>query len=841
MMFMCSCSANESYISGRKVAVENCRLYGTVSGIQDADRENSIIVLYNAENAYVSPVSEKNEYNFSNVKAGEYYLKVDVAGYGVPAPYKVAVEDGYMMSHDIVVFQEDNGDFVYQWRADETYFGYEALSGAPANNVIVFGDQVVNTSNYATVSALYRDYKIVLSNEGIRWTNDYGCRLLNIVNSIYNFPNNNETKWILTDDYLVDDIDVKEIDGQTVIYISTAAFENAVEKYMDYDGLKGTYFSNRLYHAVIRYATKNGTDTKYIDEILINQYGCSINVKNYFTLTGEFGFNFEEFKPNELLCILEMFAELPDGFDKIDNLKYLIRRADGHVNPKAPQAAAVSYPKAAKGYIEFMDKAFLGAEYEGTFRVILHEKAHFLYENTFSDELKAAWIELGGWYKDGNKWRTTKETEFVSAYAHAISPEEDMAESIAYYVLMSNKLQTRSPEKYEFIRDYIMNGTAYVTQIRKDLQFEVYNLYPDYNYPGKISEINLRVEGEPNDDKIVRIEVKIDTNGDDSYGAAKGFVRIYSDIGTFYDVHLKATDATGSVLTGNVVFTKYSYSGNWYADQIKLVDNAGNERYVGSNNFGWQLYINNPLADTEQAELVPGSIYTTLTEDIIDGKPVTHVDVHFKAIDNIGIRTVYAAIANETHNGYRIEEYGTYNEETGEGVVRFTFNEYYQSGTYLIKTIILTDKANNRTRYDFTKNEAVRFEFESENSDYQAPELDLNNIYVSAVPTHPDNPNGETLVTIQYRVRDNAAGLDTVRYTFLNPKEQTFSDYHYHENFYTEVFEGDATEWTVYTLTVLLPEGSIPGTWGLLELYMEDKAGNFTTYNFAEIIQFKTN
>ena len=71
----------------------------------------------------------------------------------------------------------------------------------------------------------------------------------------------------------------------------------------------------------------------------------------------------------------------------------------------------------------------------GTLRLILHEKTHFLWEFAFSDEIKNDWIALGGWYKDPNAdsgWSTTKDTEFVSAYAHAINPNEDMAESVAH-------------------------------------------------------------------------------------------------------------------------------------------------------------------------------------------------------------------------------------------------------------------------------------------------------------------------------------------------------------------------------------------------------------------------
>ena len=50
---------------------------------------------------------------------------------------------------------------------------------------------------------------------------------------------------------------------------------------------------------------------------------------------------------------------------------------------------------------------------------------------------------------------------------------------------------------------------------------------------------------------------------------------------------------------------------------------------------------------------------------------------------------------------------------------------------------------------------------------------------------------------------------------------------------------GDPSEWREYTINVTLPVGSAPGIWGLLEIYVMDKAGNFYTYNFSETVIFE--
>ena len=64
-----------------------------------------------------------------------------------------------------------------------------------------------------------------------------------------------------------------------------------------------------------------------------------------------------------------------------------------------------------------------------------------------------------------------------------------MAESLSFFVINPDALRSRSLAKYEFIRDRIMQGNIYISQIRDDLTFEVYNLYPDYVFPGKIKKL----------------------------------------------------------------------------------------------------------------------------------------------------------------------------------------------------------------------------------------------------------------------------------------------------------------------------------------------------------------
>jgi hypothetical protein len=211
-----------------------------------------------------------------------------------------------------------------------------------------------------------------------------------------------------------------------------------------------------------------------------------------------------------------MLEELPEGFHKQEGLKYFVRRINGQVNPKYPTAPAIAWTHI--NTIEFMSGAFNQTDISYVQRLILHEKAHFLWEFTFEEQLRNDWIKVGDWFIDptsASGWSTSNTTEFVSAYAHQKNPNEDMAESIASYVTNPDILRSRSMRKYEFIRDRIMHGTRYIAQIREDLTFMVYNLFPDLSYPGKVIGVTVDIKGKPYAEVHKRITAfrKLQPNG----------------------------------------------------------------------------------------------------------------------------------------------------------------------------------------------------------------------------------------------------------------------------------------------------------------------------------------
>ena len=52
-------------------------------------------------------------------------------------------------------------------------------------------------------------------------------------------------------------------------------------------------------------------------------------------------------------------------------------------------------------------------------------------------------------------------------------------------------------------------------------------------------------------------------------------------------------------------------------------------------------------------------------------------------------------------------------------------------------------------------------------------------------------------------------------------------------------FIGDPTVYQTYHKTIILPIGSVPGTWGLAEMNISDMAANFLRVDFTEIVRFE--
>ncbi len=835
-----------------------------ISGLENDDKA----VVSISSNEYLATITASNgNGSFSDVPTGRHALKIEANGYNIPESKVIIVDEQGNVSPTITIeltvtkMSINENEWTHTWSSDSSISGYTTTAYINNPPQIDFLGKMIVPSDVPSMSILLNNYNIILSNDGETWTQEYAYRLLETLKTIPCQIGEELSKFTLTNEAIANDIKITELVGGKEVTISKNAFYYANPFLANIDGVRGRFFSKRLHHAMVNYLTEFGENIDKANEILRNRFGCEILNINYTELTAgitdEDASNFQQFNATELVSIINMFEEMPEGFHKIPQLKYLIRRQNGHDHPIYKEAAAVAWP-IENGYIEFMEKAFGNSnESFETLRLILHEKTHFLWAFSFSDEIKNAWIELGGWYQDPNTpsgWATSKTTEFVSAYSHAHNPDEDMAESVAFYIKNPELLQSRSLPKFEFIRDRIMHGTRYISSIPEHLSFEVLNLHPDYDYPGKIKKLDISVTGAPNEDKVVKVQIELNDIEGYEDGARTAFVRITSPEfrdaqgnkkEQYSDLWMNPIDETGHILAGEFTLSKYCKSGYWKAGDISTYDEHMNARYEGNNDFVWNMYINNPLEDIESPVYDDSSLEYNVTKIEIDGHQAQNLAVSFKATDNINIKDCVARLTSTKSNYSFNDKWGTYDEDTKVCTINYIITEFYPTADYYLTSLSIRDIAGTETYVQFNKdpNENEKpiksIYIETANPDSIAPELDLNRISVYAEPATPDSPDGETFVTINYYAKDDKSGLDNVYFNLKDPQGIMHGDYHYHRNFYTLYFDGTPSVWERYTINYTLPKGSAPGIWGVADITLEDKAMNGKNYNFVETMIFE--
>ena len=311
-------------------------------------------------------------------------------------------------------------------------------------------------------------------------------------------------------------------------------------------------------------------------------------------------------------------------------------------------------------------------------------------------------------------------------------------------------------------------------------------------------------------------------------GAQSASFRLFSEIGTYIDVHLYPTNPpNNTVLSAPFSLSKFAKKGFWIPDQIVLMDSVGNQRFAGTNDFGWRLHIDNPLEDVGPPSYVAGSLNMSAATDVFEDHPVTWVTSSWLLVEDSGMKQhggVYVRLVDDLENAdsttVGLQEYGYPGVVPAGGCgasvseghcyrasITMLFTEFRASANYSASTVKMYDVAENVASVKFSIDGGdqvpVWTPVLTSNVDDEAPELDVDGITISAHPTNPSAPNGETEVSIIYSARDNKSGVGRVSYRLLDPQGNSFFQYHYHENFYTTFFVGDPSEWATYAIEVM--------------------------------------
>jgi hypothetical protein len=830
---------------------------GTVAGLNGSA---AMVTLGNDGFLRTAKTDAVGKFEFKQVPQGKYFLKAEAKGFAF-GPAKEVLLDSSTASNEgpgrkpprvsaaLEAQGVDGNRFSYHWQADVSRSGYETSTNVVVPPVIKFLDNEVSTPDFSAATTLRNDYGIILGDEQIAWSLEHASRLLLTLKSIPQNQTVKPSKWVLVDSHIAGDIHIERSAAGDTVTLSTAAMVYANPKMVLLDGVKGRFFSKRLHHALVRFITDNGNNEAAIGTILRERFGVSVEVPNFSQLTAsttrEDSGRFTRFRPTELLEIINMFEEMPSGFHVAKGLTYLVRRDFGRIHPLG-NIVAKAWTQA--GYIEFTDAAFVNLTL--THRIIVHEKSHFLWAHLFGDKIKDGWIRVGAWRRDASVpsgWVTGKTSEFVSAYAHQHNPDEDMAESLAVYILNPNLLKSRSLAKFEFIRINIMHGDVFISDIRSDLQFDVLNLLPDYDYPGKIKRIDLVVDGAPEDDKIVSIEMELDFVEGKQGGAQGAAMTLQNESGAFVHAQFYPKNGNPYVLSSRFTLSKYTKSGFWSNFQTRVYDATGNTRYEGKPDFGWQMWINNPLETRGLPEYVPRSLAVTkLPSVLVDGRVVQKLAVTWRVNESGPINEFgdVMAVLRTTDRGHVFGGSGRYDHASKTATVEFSITEFHPSGEYWVSWLSTRDVAGNRAASSFfddtaDSEPATRFTLNTTNPDLDAPELDLNRITISAKPVKPLAPDGATLVNLVFYLKEEKSGLQQASFNLRNPQGTSFQFTYYPANPENKPAAGDPAGWVRHEYQIMLPVGSAPGRWGLESSFLFDRILNSRSYSFVETLHFE--
>jgi hypothetical protein len=121
-----------------------------------------------------------------------------------------------------------------------------------------------------------------------------------------------------------------------------------------------------------------------------------------------------------------------------------------------------------KGTLVLTDQAGNGSDFTDSkkqFRgTAAHEMTHALtnefdprtckaYKNYKKNPLMKKFMKAAGWNKTGSKLKETAKNKAPSDYAKTTNPNEDMSESVMFYLYEPDKLKNASPERYKVIDD----------------------------------------------------------------------------------------------------------------------------------------------------------------------------------------------------------------------------------------------------------------------------------------------------------------------------------------------------------------------------------------------------
>jgi len=710
--------------------------------------------------------------------------------------------------------------------------------------------------------------------------------------------------WRVVPEQQVDDISIKH--NGDIVKVTADALKHATPRKATLGDSEGNVKSYRLEFAVLRVISDWGRKQSVINQVLRRRFGAQLDVDCGYTAltestTLEDHGRFMEFKPPELLFMVEAWTLMPAHMHTVAGLKYVTRRQQGLNHPYYGSTTAVSWPENRdESYQEYMDYSFNQDGYTSR-HLFVHEKSHFFWARHWDTQLKEDWEAVGDWAKNAQyseDWMTPQTVEFSSDYGASNNPDEDIAECLSAYVLHPMRLQARAPKKHAFLRDQVAHGVQYVEE--PSVLFAVENSDGYYRYPAAVKRLEIKVAGRPEDDKQVDVTMLVDV-GQGWHSASHAEVQLSGPSGGRKTIKLETKegaepDAANLVaMTYHGVLSKHFEKGFWSASQIVVKDTLGNERWVKVDEYSWRLYLNNqagtawpPRYREKSMKLEAkwkehketGVKYPVLTAEMgvertgapldLEGEPAWMRLAAKKSAKGGGMTQDEWQGYGASWTEYPVYKAGgcTVPESDYDGTcsVEWELSPYSAAGQYYVAMLAVEDEASNKREQFFTAQPEgwtccgkvgntgddeypVLLELlacksgdaeakECVGEDHLPPQLDRLSVAARVHQKDDDKQHGSGTVTVTFKARDDKSGVGTIMYRIMDPQGMSHSGYLEHDNSYGPVFTGDVQEWKEYKLEMALPRGSPKGTWRLESLEMHDKAGNRKHHQFIELLQF---
>ena len=113
--------------------------------------------------------------------------------------------------------------------------------------------------------------------------------------------------------------------------------------------------------------------------------------------------------------------------------------------------------------------------------------------------------------------------------------------------------------------------------------------------------VDIKVEGEPQADKLVTVEIQTHTENELDYA---NYIGVSCENGIFrFHITLLPIDEAGNRIDkgyrfrGQTTVSKHLKSGHYVPPKIAVGDYGYHVRHHSEKDYGWQLYIDNSLED----------------------------------------------------------------------------------------------------------------------------------------------------------------------------------------------------------------------------------------------------